>query len=119
MNDDVDFPRAVRRRQLWNLGRPLLVLVAPLLVRLANRDKRFVWTLEEVRGHARDWPPTGGDVEMANLFRFQAWFGASMVPLAVYIAASLLRPEVARKRASNSAVSLSCGSRTSGCATGS
>ncbi|PZF94341.1 hypothetical protein [Micromonospora deserti] len=83
----------VRQRQLWDLGRPLVVLVAPLLVRLANRDKRFVWTLEEVRGHARDWPPSGGDAEMANLFRYQAWFGLSMVPLAMYIAASQLRPE--------------------------
>ncbi|SBT37097.1 hypothetical protein [Micromonospora narathiwatensis] len=69
-----------------------MVLTAPLLVRLANRDKRFVWTLDEVRGHARDWPGTGGDAEMANLFRTQAWFGLSLVPLAVYIAASQLRP---------------------------
>ncbi|PMR58085.1 hypothetical protein C1A38_26475 [Verrucosispora sp. ts21] len=73
-----------------DLGRPLVVVMAPLLVRLANRDKRFVWTLEEVRGHARAWPPSGGDAEMANLFRFQAWFGLSMVPLAGYVAASLL-----------------------------
>ncbi len=28
---------------------------------------------------------------MANLFRFQAWFGLSVVPLAGYVAASLLR----------------------------
>ncbi|KKK07278.1 hypothetical protein [Micromonospora sp. HK10] len=82
------------RRQLWDLGRPVVVLAAPLLVRLANRDKRFVWTLPEVRGHARDRPPTGGDAEMANLFRTQAWFGLAMVPLAGYIGAAQLRPHL-------------------------
>ncbi|MCZ7420752.1 hypothetical protein O7605_14630 [Verrucosispora sp. WMMA2121] len=93
MDDDLTHERGPARRQLRDLGRPLVVLVAPLLVHLANRDKRFVWTVAEVRGHARDWPPSGGDAEMANLFRFQAWFGLSMVPLAVYIVASLLRSD--------------------------
>ncbi|MGC1215062.1 MAG: hypothetical protein WA890_27860 [Micromonospora sp.] len=79
------------RRQLWDLGRFAVVLTAPLLVRLANQDKRFVWTLQEVRGHARDRPPSGGDAEMANLFRTEAWFGLAMVPLAVYILAAQRR----------------------------
>ncbi|MEW2476588.1 hypothetical protein AB0875_22650 [Micromonospora gifhornensis] len=90
-DDDVEIEPAQPRRRLRDLGRPLVVLMAPVLVRLANRDTRFVWTLGEVRGHAQDWPPSGGDAEMANLFRFQAWFGLSVVPLAGYVAASLLR----------------------------
>ncbi|MEV6813356.1 hypothetical protein [Micromonospora sp. NPDC051296] len=92
--NDAELERSQARRRLRDLGRPLVVLMAPLLVRLANRDKRFVWTVEEVRGHARDWPPSGGDAEMASLFRFQAWFGVSMVPLAGYAGASILRPDL-------------------------
>ncbi|MCZ7420755.1 hypothetical protein O7605_14645 [Verrucosispora sp. WMMA2121] len=90
-NDDTEHEHARPGRRLRDLGRPVVVLMAPLLLRLANRDKEFVWTLEEVHGHARDWPPSGGDAEMANLFRFQAWFGLSMIPLAAYAGASLLR----------------------------
>lgn len=90
-NDDLDGGPV--RRQLWDLGRPLVVLMAPLLTWYANRDKSFVWTVEEVRGHARDWPPSGGDAEMANLFRTQAWLIVAFGPLVVYATASMLRLE--------------------------
>lgn len=78
-------------RQLRDPGRFLVVLVAPLLTRWTNRDKRFVWTVDEVRGHGRNWPRSADDAEMANLFRAEVWLGLSLMVLAIYIAASLTR----------------------------